>query len=73
MPQSDPEREARTRVSGSTPLGEIASDPIFKEGYADGRARKPIASYSRLYLEGYQEGALRAPTGLIDRVPLTER
>ena len=49
------------RIKGF-PLGEMIKDPLFMEGYSDGRAGKPIQSHAPRYIEGHQEGMIRQPT-----------
>jgi len=73
MTHPDPAEEARIRTARfSMPLDQVAGDPMFKSGFADGRDGKPLASYSRLYLVGYHEGAIRAPARLVEAEPLLE-
>jgi hypothetical protein len=60
MTAIDPSLEANQMQGDSQPLSQIASDPNFRQGFADGRAKRPIASHSSLYLEGYRQGVLRS-------------
>jgi hypothetical protein len=74
MLQKSSAHQARILTAGATtPLGEIISDPLFKEGYSDGHAGRPISNYAPLYLEGYQEGVIRAPSGLLNGKSHTQR
>lgn len=74
MLQKNSAHQVRIATAGAmTPLGEVLSDPSFKEGYSDGRAGKPISNYAPLYLEGYQEGMIRAPSGLLNGKSHTQR
>lgn len=49
------------RVNGF-PLEERLRDPLFLEGYIDGREGRPIQSHAPRYTEGHQEGVIRQPT-----------
>lgn len=73
MCQADPAIDAQRRIARANyTLDQVASDPVFKEGYEDGRRSRPIAQYKTLYLIGYAEGSIRRPTYLISGDPFPE-
>jgi len=62
MDNPGPADTARIRTLGvAGNLQDLAGKPDFKQGFNDGRAQRPLASYGTVYLVGYTQGDLRKP------------